>query len=50
MPTSPTPAPVAPSELDMSRAVIEHALTVYGYSTDTARGLVDRLIAEARAE
>ncbi|WP_432077779.1 hypothetical protein [Streptomyces sp. YPW6] len=50
MPTTPTPAPVAPSELDMSRAVIEHALIDYGYSPDTARFLVDRLIAEARAE
>ncbi|MFI6140367.1 hypothetical protein ACIBCC_19530 [Streptomyces griseus] len=52
--TSPTtpdrPASVAPSELDMSRTVIEHALTDYGYSADTARLLVDRLIAEARAE
>ncbi|WP_331764501.1 hypothetical protein [Streptomyces anulatus] len=45
-----TPATPALTELDMSRAVIEHALTVYGYSTDTARFLIDRLITEARAE
>lgn len=28
------------------RPVIEHALTDYGYSADTARTLIDRLIAE----
>ncbi|MEX3101209.1 MULTISPECIES: hypothetical protein [unclassified Streptomyces] len=32
------------------RPVIEHALTAYGYSLDIARTLIDRLIAEARAE
>lgn len=32
------------------RPVIEHALTVYGYSPDVARTLIDRLIAEGRAE
>ena len=32
------------------RPVIEHALTDYGYSPDTARALIDRLIADARAE
>ncbi|MFG2352629.1 hypothetical protein [Streptomyces sp. NPDC048521] len=31
------------------RPVIEHALTDYGYSADTIRILIDRLIAEARA-
>lgn len=29
------------------RPVIEHALTAYGYSPDTARTLMDRLLAEA---
>lgn len=48
--TTPATATTPLSELDMSRAVIEHALAVYGYSPDTARFLVDRLIAEARAE
>ena len=33
-----------------TRPVIEHALTDYGYNPDTARILLDRLIAEARAE
>lgn len=28
------------------RPVIEHALTAYGYSPDTARTLIDRLISE----
>jgi hypothetical protein len=28
------------------RPVVEHALTAYGYSPDTARTLIDRLIAE----
>jgi hypothetical protein len=32
------------------RPVIEHALTDYGYSPDTARTLIDRLIAEGRDE
>lgn len=32
------------------RPVIEHALTDYGYSPDTARTLVDRLIAEDRSK
>lgn len=32
------------------RPVIEHALTDYGYSPETARVLLDRLIAEAGAE
>ena len=32
------------------RPVIEHALTVYGYSPETARVLIDRLIAEGGAE
>ncbi|MDX3249008.1 hypothetical protein [Streptomyces sp. ME18-1-4] len=32
------------------RPVIEHALTDYGYSPDTARTLIDRLIAEGRGE
>lgn len=32
------------------RPVVEHALTDYGYSPETARTLIDRLIAEARAE
>lgn len=32
------------------RPVIEHALTAYGYSPDTARTLIDRLIAEPRPE
>jgi hypothetical protein len=32
------------------RPVVEHALTDYGYSPDTARTLVDRLIAEGRGE
>ncbi|MCX5138351.1 hypothetical protein [Streptomyces sp. NBC_00338] len=48
--TTSTATPVAPSPVDMSRAVIEHALVDYGYSADTARFLIDRLIAEARAE
>ena len=30
--------------------VIEYALTAYGYSPDTARTLIARLTAEARAE
>lgn len=34
--TTPTTAPVTPSPIDMSRAVIEHALVNYGYSADTA--------------
>jgi len=33
-----------------TRPVIEHALTAYGYSPETTRILIDRLIAEARAE
>ncbi len=32
------------------RPVIEHALTNYGYSPETARILIDQLVAEARAE
>lgn len=32
------------------RPVIEHALTDYGYSPDTARVLIDRLITEPRPE
>lgn len=32
------------------RPVIEHALVDYGYSAGTARTLIDRLTAEARAE
>jgi hypothetical protein len=41
------PAPVPDRPI---RPVIEHALTDYGYSPDTARTLIDRLIAEAEAE
>jgi hypothetical protein len=33
-----------------ARPVVEHALTDYGYSPDTARTLIDRLIAEDRGE
>ena len=32
------------------RPVIEHALTDYGYSPETARTLLDRLIVEGRNE
>ena len=32
------------------RPVIEHALIDYGYSPETARAVIDMLIAEARAE
>lgn len=32
------------------RPVIEHALTDYGYSPDTARTLIDRLLAETEAD
>jgi len=35
---------------DSARPVIEHALAAYGYSLETACTLIDRLIAEARAE
>jgi len=32
------------------RPVIEHALIDYGYSAETTRILIDRLIADGRAE
>ncbi|MFF0277500.1 hypothetical protein [Streptomyces sp. NPDC004330] len=39
------PAPTQATE-PSTRRVIEHALTDYGYSQDTARALIDRLIDE----
>ncbi|MFJ8301566.1 hypothetical protein ACIQ9R_37455 [Streptomyces sp. NPDC094447] len=39
------PTPTQTSE-PSTRNVIEHALTDYGYSPDTARALIDRLIDE----
>lgn len=47
-PTKTAEAPEAAGR--SSRPVIEHALIAYGYSPETARILIDRLIAEARAE
>ena len=43
-------APEAPVPDSSVRPVIEHALIGYGYTADAARTLLDRLIAEARAE
>ena len=48
--TSAAELPAVTDQQRSVRPVIEHALTDYGYSPDTARELVDRLIAEARAE
>jgi len=38
------------SESRSVRPVIEHALTDYGYSPDTARTLIDQLLAEKAGE
>lgn len=44
------PQTQTPEPSESVRPVIEHALTDYGYSPETARTLTDRLIVEARAE
>ncbi|MFD5631621.1 hypothetical protein [Streptomyces sp. NPDC127072] len=46
--TDQTSAPL--TEDPPTRTVVEHALIDYGYSPDTAKALLDRLAAEARAE
>lgn len=39
-----------PTEGRSIRPVVEHALIDYGYSPETARIILDKLTAEARAE
>ena len=49
MPASTNP-PIATTPPPSDRLVIEHALVEYGYTPETARFLIDRLIAESRSE
>lgn len=43
--------PLPPPTQERSvRPVIEHALTDYGYSPETAQALLDRLLAEDRSQ
>lgn len=46
MTTTPAEPRATTDEQRSVRPVIEHALTAYGYSPDTARTLIDRLIRE----
>ncbi|MEU8642304.1 hypothetical protein AB0C91_10340 [Streptomyces sp. NPDC048674] len=48
-PATPT-APQQSASDRSARPVVEHALTDYGYSPDTARRLVDQLVAEGREQ
>ncbi|MFD6490321.1 hypothetical protein [Streptomyces sp. NPDC060188] len=48
-PATPT-TPQQPTPDRSARPVVEHALTDYGYSPDTARRLVDQLVAEGREQ
>ncbi|MFJ6566619.1 hypothetical protein ACIQNU_04315 [Streptomyces sp. NPDC091292] len=49
-PENQDPGPARREAARSLRPVIEHALTAYGYSPETARTLVDRVITEGRAE